>query len=138
MSNASTLALFARLLVSLAVVIGLMWGASAVLRRRGIGTSSTRRSGSGLQVELLARRSMGRNVSIAVVKVADQAMVVGITDHQVTTLAHAELEELDITTPGVTPIALGAQRTAVPTGSTAPPTTWKAMLEQLRDRTVRH
>ena len=36
MSTAATLALFARLLVSLGVVIGLMWFAARVVRRRGI------------------------------------------------------------------------------------------------------
>jgi flagellar protein FliO/FliZ len=136
MSSVSTLALFARLIVSLAVVIGLMWAAAAVLRRRGIGGHTPRRNAAGVQVELLARKSMGRNVSIAVVRVADQAMVVGITDHQVTTLGQTDLGEVDITIAGAQHSE--AQRTALPPGPNGSSTAWKAMLEQLRDRTVRH
>jgi flagellar protein FliO/FliZ len=110
--------------------------------------AGSRRNANGVQVELLARRSMGRNVSIAVVRVADQAMVVGITDHQVTTLAQTELDELDpraASANGLTAVngvsgarVQEAQRTVLPTGPQGPAPTWKAMLEQLKDRTVRH
>ena len=37
MSSGATLALFARLIVSLGIVIGLMWFVARVVRRRGIG-----------------------------------------------------------------------------------------------------
>lgn len=141
MSSASTLALFARLILSMAVVLGLMWAASVVLRRRGIAIGAgAKQKSPGVQVELLARRSMGRNVSIAVVRVADRAMVVGITDHQVTTLAETDLEEIDVTEQE-------AQRTVLSNGLGGPAaagttstsgSAWKAMLEQVRERTVRH
>jgi flagellar protein FliO/FliZ len=135
MSSVSTVALFARLIVSLGVVIGLMWVAAAILRRRGIG-HAPRKNAAGVQVELLARKSMGRNVSIAVVRVADQAMVVGITDHQVTTLGHTTVGDFDLRVGETKPSE--AQRTALPTGPDGSATAWKAMLDQLRERTVRH
>jgi flagellar biogenesis protein FliO len=79
---------------------------------------------------------MGRNVSIAVVRVAGQAMVVGITDQQVTTLGHTTVDEFDLTFGETKPSE--GQRTALPTGPDGSATAWKAMLQQLRERTVRH
>src|SRR5262249_29351876 len=143
---------FGRLILSLSIVIGLMWAVSVVLRKRGFGGTTTRRPQQGMQVELLARKSMGRNVSIAVVRVADQAMVVGITDHQVTTLAHTEIDDAeyalaDAEVNGTNGASTngngntsqpGRQRTALPPGPQGTTTTWKAMLDHMRERTVRH
>jgi flagellar protein FliO/FliZ len=127
MSTAATLALFARLLVSLGVVIGLMWLAARVMRRRGFG-GPTRRP--GVHVDVISRRTLGRNSSIAIVRAGKQGLVVGITDHQITKLADADLEEIDLE-------SVEGQWTAQPPGSDGPTPTWKAMLEQLRERTVR-
>ena len=127
MSTAATLALFARLLVSLGVVIGLMWFAARVIRRRGLVGPNRR---PGVQVELIARRTLGRNASIAIVRAAGQGMVVGVTDNQVTKLADADLSEIDLDNAE-------GQWTAAPTGPVGPMPSWKAMLEQLRDRTAR-
>ncbi|MGQ0825070.1 MAG: FliO/MopB family protein [Actinomycetota bacterium] len=129
MSNAGTFELFARLALSLGVVIGVMWLVSTVLRRRGIGPAPRRRT-RAVEVELLARKPLGRNASIAVVRAAGQSMVIGITEHQVTKLADAEIEEIDLET-------MDAQGTAHPVGPVGPSSAWKAMLEQVRERTVR-
>ena len=126
MSTASTLALFGRLIVSLGVVIGLMWLAARTMRRRGFGGPSRR---PGVHVDIIARRTIGRNSSIAIVRAGSQGLVVGITDHQITKLADADLDEIDLEAEG--------QRTAAPQGPDGPTPSWKAMLEQLRDRTVR-
>ena len=126
MSTASTLALFGRLIVSLGVVIGLMWLAARTMRRRGFG-GPTRRP--GVHVDVIARRTLGRNSSIAIVRAGSQGLVVGITDHQITKLADADLEEIDLEAEG--------QWTAASPGPDGPTPSWKAMLEQLRDRTVR-
>lgn len=130
--SGDTLIMFVRLIFSLAVVLGLMWAAATVLRKRGLVTGTTRR-GSGAEIEVIARRSMGRNSSIAVVKVGDRTMVVGVTDHQITKLDDAELlavidlreEEVGATwtAPAGTPPSLGSA--------------WKTMLEQMRTRTAR-
>lgn len=127
MSTAATLALFARLIVSLGVVIGLMWLVARVMRRRGFG-SPTRRP--GVHVDVIARRTMGRNSSIAIVRAGKQGLVIGITDHQITKLADADLDEIDLE-------SAEGQWTASPQGPPGPTPSWKAMLEQLRDRTVR-
>ena len=129
MSTGSTLALFGRLIVSLGVVIGLMWAAARVIRKRGFGGvgGATRRP--GVQVDIIARRTLGRNSSIAVVRAGSQAMVVGITEQQITKLADASLEEIDLPAE--------SQWTASPPGPDGPTPSWKAMLDQLRDKTVR-
>ena len=74
MSTAATLALFARLLVSLGVVIGLMWLAARVVRRRGIGGVGGAEPAAGrARSTSIARRTLGRNASIAVVRAGNQA-----------------------------------------------------------------
>jgi len=128
MASASTLLLFARLIMSLGVVIGLMWIAANVLRKRGFAPAAGRRAARGPQVELVARRALGRSAAIAVVRVGDRSMVVGITDHQVTNLGDIELAELD----------LDEGTWTAPSGATSPASAWKTMLEQMRNRTVRH
>lgn len=129
MSTGSTLALFGRLIVSLGVVIGLMWAAARVIRKRGFGGVGGQTRRPGVQVDIVARRTLGRNASIAVVRAGSQAMVVGITEHQITKLADASLEEIDLQAE--------SQWTASPPGPDGPTPSWKAMLDQLRDKTVR-
>jgi len=130
MNTASTLGLFMRLILSLGVVIGLMWAAATLLRKKGImpNAGAKRRQVRGAQVELLARKPLGRNASIAVVRVGDRSMIVGITDHHVTKLDDAEVEEIDLDE--------GTNWT-VSRGPAGPTTAWKAMLEQMRNRTIR-
>jgi flagellar biosynthetic protein FliO len=129
MDTASTFAMFMRLLLSLSIVIGLMWAAATVLRKRGFGGQMNRKSARSVQVEMLAKRNISRNTSIAVVRVGERSMVVGITDHQITKLDDAEVvEEIDLEddTTGT-----------VSQGPTSPATAWKMMLDQMRTRTVR-
>jgi flagellar biosynthetic protein FliO len=130
MATASTLGLFVRLILSLGVVIGLMWAAATMLKRRGLASGPGRRATRGVQVELLARRSLGRNAAITVVRVGDRSMVLGVTDHQVTKLDDVLVEEIDLEE--------GAIWTAPSGASTGPATAWKTMLEQMRKRTARH
>ncbi len=125
----ASLAMLVRLVFSLGVVIGIMWIAATMIRRRGLAPMTGRRPGRGVQVELLARKPLGRNASIAVVRVGERSMVVGVTDHQVTKLDDADVDELDLNESGT--------NWTVPPGAPSPATAWKAMLEQLRNRTAR-
>jgi flagellar protein FliO/FliZ len=130
MGSASTLILFARLIFSLAVVIGLMWVAANVLRKRGFSGAGTRRGPRGPQVDLVARRALGRNAAIAVVRVGERSMVIGITDHQVTNLGEVDLTDDDLD--------MNEGNTwTVPSGANGPASAWKTMLEQMRNRTAR-
>ena len=126
--EASTIGLFMRLILSLGIVIGLMWAAAHVLRRRGLAPAA-RRGQRNLQVELLARKALARNASIAVVRVAGRSMIVGVTDHNITKLDDADVEEIDLEQAGA--------NWTTPQGSMGPAPTWKTMLEQWRNRTVR-
>jgi flagellar biosynthetic protein FliO len=133
MSNASTFELFARLAFSLAIVIGLMWLAARVMRRRGFG-GAPGRSARKVDLELIARQPVGRNASIAVIRTGSQALVVGITEQHITKLAETDFEEvvLEDATAQWTEQSQGAPKPGVGPGST-----WKTMLEQMRERTTR-
>jgi flagellar protein FliO/FliZ len=128
MGSASTLILFVRLILSLAVVIGLMWVAANVLRKRGFAGVASRKGPRGPELELLARRPLGRNASIAVVRIGEHSLVVGVTDHQVTKLGDFDSTEIDL------------QEDAIWTASSGPggpASAWKTMLDQMRNRTTR-
>lgn len=131
MASASTLMLFARLLLSLGVVIGLMWVAANVMRKRGFTGVAGRGAARGPQLELVARRPLGRNASIAVVRVGDRSIVVGVTDHQVTNLGDIDSDELD-------DISVNEDNTwTVSSGAKRPASAWTTMLDQMRNRTAR-
>lgn len=120
-----TLGLLLRLILSLGIVFGLMAGCAALLRRSGMGGGGAggRR---GVPIEVLARHTLGRRASVAVVRTGGRGLVLGITDHTVTLLAEADPDDL------VPP----APPTSDPrTGPT--PTPWKALLATVQDRTVR-
>ena len=130
MASASTLMLFVRLILSLGVVIGLMWIAANVLRKRGIaGTSSSKRTARGPEVELVARKPLGRNASIVVVRVGERSMLVGVTDQRVTNLGDVEFADVELYEDNTWTVSSGA---------TSPASAWKMMLDQMRTRTTRH
>ena len=68
---------------SLTVVLGLMWAFGRMYRNR------TRRHGGALDV--IARRQLTRGGAVAVVRVADRTLVLGVTDQRVSLLAEADL-----------------------------------------------
>lgn len=137
--------LLLRVGLSLAVVIGLMWLAARGLRGavagRGLGV-----------VEVVARQPLGRGSSVAVVRVADKALVLGVTDSQVTILGETGLDEIEAARTTTTRTAVATEQTtsgtllstAAPTdpagplaGSILSPQTWRRTLDALRERTVR-
>ena len=80
MNDTSTALLLVRVGLSLGIVVGLILVASRVLRRRG-GGSPTRRLGPS--IELLERRNMGKRSSVALIRVDDRRVLVGVTEHQI-------------------------------------------------------
>lgn len=123
----STLALLLRLVVSLAIVFGLMAACAALLRRSGMGGPSARRR--GLPVEVLARHTLGRRASVAVIRAGGKGLVLGITDHTVTLLAEADPDDFELPTPPISP------ESSPRTGPTSSP--WKALITSVQDRTAR-
>ncbi|MFC7528125.1 FliO/MopB family protein [Actinoplanes sp. GCM10030250] len=125
---------------SLLVVLFLMWGLARVLRRPlgGRGTGP---------LAILNRQQLTRGSSVAVIRVADRALVVGITDQTVSLLGEAELDAFEeepvehrdhlqvdaVTLPDWHPVGVGGRVDS----SLFSPRNWTSALDLLRDRTTR-
>ncbi len=106
-----TVELVGRLLVSLAVVLGLIW---LVARRARASKRGVARVGR--LIDVLGRQQLSRSSSVAVVRVHDRAMILGITDSSVQLLSDIELDAVQAalapaTKPGAGTAAAGAPRT---------------------------
>ncbi|MBN1170813.1 MAG: flagellar biosynthetic protein FliO [Micromonosporaceae bacterium] len=110
-----------RISLSLLILLGIGWG---VLR---FAWGPMRR---GRIIALLGRQQLTRGSAVALVRVADRALVLGVTDHQVTLLTETDLGT-------VADASEMAKRPAAPAGSALSPATWRQALNVLRDRTVR-
>ena len=129
------LELVLRIGFSLLIVLGLLWVLAKVARRPLAG-----RGGAFLAV--LARQQISRGASVAVIRVVDRALIVGVTDGQVSLLGEADLAAITSAEP-----APGARREAVALDTPAPagrldgsalsPQTWAQAVRLLRDRTAR-
>lgn len=86
------LALTVRLVVSLAIVVGLLILLARVGQKRFAG-----RSNSPLRV--VHRQALSRSSAVAVVAVGSRILVLGTTDQQVRLLTELDPEELDIELP---------------------------------------
>ncbi len=77
---------------SLLIVLFLMWGLARVLRRpfgkRGHG-----------ELVVLNRTQLTRNAAVTVVRVADRAMVLGVTEQQISYLGEAQLDKFETEAP---------------------------------------
>lgn len=142
MADVSVFALLARLVVSLGVVLGLMWLAAKLLARQSGGRGP--RAVRPVPIQVVARQSLGKNSAVAVVQTAGKALIVGITDTQVTLLGEGDLEslaepELHESVAPITAAARTRSPWATPRspGAAAFSSPWTAMLETLRDRTAR-
>jgi flagellar protein FliO/FliZ len=136
-----------RAIFSLAVVLFLMWGLARLVRRplggRGAGA-----------LAVLSRQPLSRNAAVAVVKVDDRALVLGVTDAQVTYLAEAPLAAFErqpsfaevlsdaadddvLASRGAA--SRGARHAAQEPGrgSVLSPATWSQAVEFFRDRSSR-
>jgi flagellar protein FliO/FliZ len=101
-------------------------------------TSSRRRTA---RVEVVSRQSLGRSSSLTVVRLGERGFVLGVTESSVSLLGEIDPVELLGETPNAElerPEGPEAPGTASP-GHGFPPAllAWKAVLENLRARTVR-
>jgi flagellar protein FliO/FliZ len=144
MQDVSIFALLARLVLSLGVVLALMYVVARLLARSN-GGRKIARSAKPVPIQVMARQSLSKNTSVAVVHAGGKALIVGVTDSQVTLLGESVLEEVaepdDVEDPAPTITAAARTRSpwAMPSrnGSAAASTPWMAMLETLRERTAR-
>jgi flagellar protein FliO/FliZ len=139
-----TFTLALRVGLSLACVLGLVWLFSKGALKAGGRASSGRGA-----VQLLARQSLSRTSSVAVVQVGERALVLGVTEQHVTLLTEADAaavapaQETVQRTPVEATRARPAAATAVPmprsplAGSALSPATWTQAIDALRERTIR-
>jgi flagellar biogenesis protein FliO len=143
MSGGSTVSLALRMVFSLGVVVIMMVLVARFMRKRGIGSKTTK----SVDVTVLGRRGLGKHTSVTVVEAAGRKLILGVTDQRVTLLADAtnefgldhafELElERDLlnlerhgTALPLEPKVLGAPADSDPAR--------KGLLNSLRDMTVR-
>ena len=119
--------------LSLAVVLGLIFTVSRLLGR------ASGRGGDGV-LDVLARQALGRTASVAVIRVADRAYVLGVTENQITLLDDADLAEMTEVIAAARPITRRPRTTTGPAalaGSIFSAAAWRQGIEAVRDRTVR-
>jgi flagellar protein FliO/FliZ len=146
----NSVALVGRLLISLAVVLGLMWLIARRMKRSG------GHGKNGKLIELLSRQQLTRSSSVAVVRVLDQGLILGVTDGQVAVLGEVELDGIQealatneaakasrparparpVRTAADVP-ANGSTPRGVLTGSALSLSTWRQTVDTLRDLTAR-
>jgi len=124
MEDVSLLSLAGRLVFSLAVVLVLMALLARVLRNRtmpGLGRPSVRRD----LLQIVARQSLSRSASVAVVQAGERALVLGITETGINVLAELDPEALRPDEPDETqgPLAMNPS--------------WRGFVDVLRERSVR-
>lgn len=155
----NSLALVGRLLLSLAVVLGVMW---LIARRVRKSHTKVGKSRNNKLIDVLGRQQLTRSSSVAVVRVLDKALIVGVTDGQVSVLGDADLAEIEeqlqmgssakpalssllatkttpkpqASRPSPRPSPGPAARSTL-SGSALSPATWRATVNSIRDLTVR-
>lgn len=77
--------------LGLAVVVVLVWGSVAVLRRSSLGKQFSANTG---RVRVLERSYLGPKKSICLVRIGQRALAIGVTESNITTLAHLDDEDL--------------------------------------------
>jgi len=104
-------------------------------------SSSTRKCGLKLgdkkkpvTLQVIARQTLGRHSSVTVVRAGDKALILGVTENQISLLT--EMNEVDLVgiNDYLEPQGTGA---SLANGSPLPSPTRTGLLEQIRERTVR-
>lgn len=144
------LGLLLRLVLSMAVVMGVMWVAARLVRRRQGRVGTTRRAGNvrgprkrltEAPFDVVYRRPIGKGAAIALVQTQGRRLLVGVTEQSVNLLAEIPVEPLpEISVPDLSEHADQFTRDAgmaALDGASRPDTAWKLVLDSLRERTVR-
>lgn len=137
------LLLVGRVLLSLAVVVGLVW---YLARRLGAGRHP--HDDREPTVRVVDRQALTRGSGVAVVAVGSRRLLVGFGEQQVTMLTElgpvveqvpvpADAPARATSTALTRPVADAPARAGALAGSVLSPQTWRATLRALQDRTVR-
>jgi flagellar biogenesis protein FliO len=135
--DASLIGTLARLIVSLALVLGLMGGIAWMLKRRGP------LAGAKGAFPVVARQQVGRAASVQAVRIGttDRALVIGVTEASVTLLAEVDID--DVTTLDLREVAANDAPSTARRGlhradtTSAPRPAGKSVIDTLRELTVR-
>ncbi|MCA0144504.1 flagellar biosynthetic protein FliO [Blastococcus sp. LR1] len=143
-----------RLVLSLALIGGVLLFAAKLAKKRGLG------QGNGL-IEVVARHRMGRTSTVNVVRIADLVLVIGATEEQVTLLAEVDPDAVDaairerrparakvaadaedddaapVPAPALVPSRAARSSEGVLAGSVLDRNGWGSLVDELRERTVR-
>ncbi len=141
-----------RFVLSFVFVIALMWAVARMMRKQVTGRSTG-------ALEVIARQGIARGSAVAVVRVGDRALVVGVTEQRVSLLGEADsalVEELR-TRPAAAEtgskqgrrrrradIPSQRRRETAPDavtalhGSILSVSTWRQAVDVMRERTVRN
>ena len=87
--SVSVLSLGFRLIVSLAVVLGIIGGLVYVARRRGGGLGFAFGPAASV-ITVKGREQLNRNSTVALLKVGERALLVGVTDQRIEVLAEGD------------------------------------------------
>ena len=120
-----------RLVASFGVVLALLALAAKAAQSRGFGGAARRTTAP---VAVLARQGLSKSSSVVVVRTADRALVLGVTDHAISLLAEVDPSAMEPPTPepARTPVLVGA-----PEAGPARTPSWRDAIDAMRDRTVR-
>jgi flagellar biogenesis protein FliO len=142
----TSLSLLAQLVASLGGVLGLIWLLARTVQKRGWMSGGTSQA---KPIRVVARHGLTKTTSLAVVRVGDRELLLGIGTQGVNVLLEEEAGQLLAITLPEAPIgrrtahrdaaqpAMAAEGT-VTTSGFSPSSARKPMLDRLRARTVRH
>ena len=124
----SAWSLFGQLLIGLAVILVIILVGSRLLGGKGrMVLPGARRQA---EISVLARQSMGKGASVAVVRAGATVYLLGVTQHQVT-----RLDTLDPDAQGEP--TEGAYDPSPEAGAARPQAPWGSWVRQLQERSVR-
>lgn len=119
MSDASLPVVLLRLVLAVAVVVGLLLISARLTRRIGSGGAGPTRGA----IRVVARQPLGRNASVAVIETGGRTLVLGVTDHQVSLLGEQPLALATMDDPG--------------SQVSSPNMARRSVVDALRDKTLR-
>ena len=97
-NETSLTALLFRVAISLGFIVLLIWGAVWLMRRFSPG--ALRPGGDYGMVEIIGQRSIGPKKAIYILRVADRALAVGITESTMAPLIELDLDEILVASEG--------------------------------------
>jgi flagellar protein FliO/FliZ len=110
--HVSLVSLLGRLVISLLVVLGVLWGLAQIVRRRGMSSGARtagRRAGSRPRpLDIVSRQSLGKGQALVTVRLEDRVLLLGVTPQNITTLS--VLDHSDVGTDEAPPEVVQAER----------------------------